>query len=167
MQRARDQLLPGAGFAGDEHGAHVRREAPDEREQLLHRRPAADHAAELCVLRDLLLCVEQPPAPRGVVAHACEETRQPGEVERLGQVVDGAELDRLDGTVDRGVAAHQHDLAVRIGFAYRAAARRCHRRRAGADRRPPRRRDDRRDRSSASVPVAQRRPRIPLAPRSA
>ena len=38
VQRARHQLLAGAGLAGDQHGAHVRRQPPDAVEQLLHRR---------------------------------------------------------------------------------------------------------------------------------
>ena len=63
----------------------------------------------------------QQPAPAcAVVAHRREQVREPLEIERLGQVVDGAELDRFDRAVDRGVATHQNDLAVGIGLAYRA-----------------------------------------------
>ena len=53
VQRLGDQLLAGAGLAGDQHGAHVRRQAADRIEQLLHRRAPADHALELALLGDL------------------------------------------------------------------------------------------------------------------
>ena len=52
-----------------------------------------------------------------VVAHDREQMVEPREIERLGQVVDGAQLDGFDGAVDRRVAAHQNDLAVGIGLA--------------------------------------------------
>ena len=88
MQRARDELLAGAGLAGDR--ARCARAAPagGSAEQLLHQRPAADHAAEL-----------QPPArgrarstarcagARSRRARSSSSCSQPREVERLAQVV--------------------------------------------------------------------------------
>ena len=55
MQRAGDQLLAGAGLAGDQRRPHVRRQAADQREQVLHQRAAADHAAELQPLGEVAL----------------------------------------------------------------------------------------------------------------
>ena len=59
IERAGHELLAAAGLAGDERGADVRRQAPDEIEELLRRRPAADHAAELRALCRAALGLEQ------------------------------------------------------------------------------------------------------------
>ena len=40
--------------------------------------------------------------------HVGEDALQPPDVERLGQIVAGAEAQRLDGALDVGVAGHQH-----------------------------------------------------------
>ena len=40
--------------------------------------------------------------------HVGQDALQPADVERLGQVVAGAEAQRLDGALDVGVAGHQH-----------------------------------------------------------
>ena len=161
MQRARDELLAGPGLAGDERGAHVRRQPPDHPEQLLHHRAAADHPAELEAAGDVALDGEQVAAPLEVVAHAGEQLLEPREVERLAQVIRRAELDRLDRGVDRRVAGHQHGLAARIDLANRARARRARRRPASADR-PSR---GRRAASAAARPRRARSsrssPRIP------
>ena len=117
VQRARDQLLAGAGLAGDERGAHVRRQPADHAEQLLHHRAAADHAAELEAPRDVALHGEQAAPALEVLAHASEQLLEPGEVERLAQIVHRPELDRFDRGVDRGEAGHQHRLAVGIDVA--------------------------------------------------
>ena len=117
VQRARDQLLAGAGLAGDERGADVRREPPDHPEQLLHRRAAADHPAELQPPRDVALDRQQVAAALEIVAHAGQQLLEPREVERLAQVVGRAQLDRLDRGLDRRVAGHQHRLAARIDVA--------------------------------------------------
>ncbi len=51
VQRTRDELLAGAGLAGDEHAEPARGDAPDRAEQLAHRRAAAD---ELCLADGVL-----------------------------------------------------------------------------------------------------------------
>ena len=67
---AGDELLAGAGLAGDERRARVRRQPPDQAEDLLHGRTAADHAAELEPLRELALERQHRAACRRLVAHA-------------------------------------------------------------------------------------------------
>ena len=79
--------------------------------------PAADHPAELEPPRHVALDRQQAAAPLDVVAHAGEQLLEAREVERLAQIVDRAELDRLDRRIDGGVAGHQHRLAVRIDVA--------------------------------------------------
>jgi hypothetical protein len=117
MQRARHQLLAGPGLPRDERRADVRREPPDHAEQILHERTAADHPAELQPLGDIPFDRQQAAPPLDLVAHGGEQQLQPAEVERLAQVVHRAQLDRLHRGVDRGVAGHQHRLAVRIDLA--------------------------------------------------
>ena len=68
MQRARDELLAGAGLAGDERGAHVRRQPANHAEQLLHHRAAADHAAELEPLGDVALDRQHAAPPLDLLA---------------------------------------------------------------------------------------------------
>jgi hypothetical protein len=46
VQRARDQLLAGAGLAGDQHRQRRLRQAADGAEQLAHRRRLADQSGE-------------------------------------------------------------------------------------------------------------------------
>ena len=47
MKRARSELLPRPRLAADEDDLRVRREPPDQAEDLLHGRTAAQHAAVL------------------------------------------------------------------------------------------------------------------------
>ena len=98
----------------------MRREAPDEPEQLAHDRAASDHAAELGVPRDLLFGFQQAPAAFRIFPHLRQEMCQASKVERLCEVVDGSKLDGLDGAVDRRIAAHENHLTIRIRFPNRA-----------------------------------------------
>ena len=47
VERARHELLAGPGLAGHERQTHVRGQAPDHPEEILHARAAADHPVEL------------------------------------------------------------------------------------------------------------------------
>ncbi len=117
VQRARHQLLAGAGLAGDERQPHVRRQAPDHAEEILHARPAADHPVELEPPRQVAFHRQDAAPPVDLLAHAGQQLIEPAEVERLAQVVHRPELDRLDGGVDRRVAGHEHGLAMRVDVA--------------------------------------------------
>ena len=113
VQRARHQLLAGAGLAGDERGARVRRQPPHEIEQLLHHRAAAHHPVELETVGDVGVGRQQALPAGDAVAHAAEQLAQPVEVERLAQVVERAELHRFDRRFHRGLGRHQDHLAIR------------------------------------------------------
>src|SRR6185436_18986181 len=52
VQRARDELLPGAALAADEHGRVRDRDAREEVVHLAHRRARADEVAEAAGLLD-------------------------------------------------------------------------------------------------------------------
>jgi hypothetical protein len=85
----------------------VRREPADDAEHLLHHRSPAHHAAEFRVLCDLLLRLQKTLTSLRFFSHHRQKVPEPAEIERLRQVVDRPELDRLDGAIDRGVATHQ------------------------------------------------------------
>ena len=102
VQRVRDQLLAGPRFTRDQQRAHVRREAPDRVEQLLHGRAASDHAAEGERLGDLGVDLQQPLPALDALADARQQPAETCEIERLADVVERAQLHRLDGGVDAG-----------------------------------------------------------------
>ena len=86
VQRARDQLLAGAGLAGDQHRHARARQAADGAEHLLHRRRLAEQLRDLRRLRRRVVA-----APRGL-AGAPHELDRLVDVERLRQVFEGAAL---------------------------------------------------------------------------
>ena len=91
VQRARHQLLAGAGLAGDHHREVGRHQAGERAVDLLHRRRAADQRQALALLRRM--------RARGTEAAGADSARfddrdQLVEVERLGQVFERAALGR-------------------------------------------------------------------------
>ena len=84
MDRAGDELLPGAGLAGDEHRGVGRRHLPDLPEQLLQRRAPAHDLLEALVLLHLLAEVHVlglEPIPE-----LCHLREQPGVLDGDGRV---------------------------------------------------------------------------------
>ena len=109
VQRAGDQLLPGARLAGD-HDRQVRcGEAGDRPVDLLHRDRTADQR-QLLVLLDRFAGGRQRWGRRERAADHGEQFLQ---VERLGQVFERAPLRRLHGRHQRGLRAHHHHPQVR------------------------------------------------------
>ena len=117
MKRARRELLAGAGLAAQQHDLRMGRQALNQAEDFLHRRAAAEHPAELQLPRDLALEGHHLGAPLELEADVDEHLAQAIEIKRLGQVLAGAELDRFDGAVDRGVGGHEDHFAARVGGA--------------------------------------------------
>ena len=134
VERARGELLAGAGLAADQHDLGVRRQPLDQAEDLLHHRAAPEHAAELELPRHLALERDDLRAPLELRADVVEHLLQPVEVERLGQVLARAELDRLDRAVDRGVRRSSGSPRSRAPWCGSAAADRGRSRRACAGR---------------------------------
>ncbi len=101
VQRVGDQLLAGAALADDEDGRLGRRDQAHLLEEDFHLRRAADDALEAETLVELLvelddLLLELP------LLQLCEDAlAQLIEIDRLGQVVVGADPHRLDGGLDR------------------------------------------------------------------
>ena len=119
----RDQLLAGARLAGDEHRRRGRRRLLDHLIDLAHLGAVADERAERAVLAQLA-------AQRLHLAHRLEplddlveQDLQPLNVDRLGQVVVGAFLHRLDRGVDGALRGQQQRRHVGADLRQRAQQR--------------------------------------------
>src|SRR5258706_607148 len=85
----RDELLPGAALAGDEDRGGRRAHLPQDLEQPLHLRRAAEDALEAEALVDLALELDVVPAqPARLDGHGDARTHL-GDVDGLRQVVGG------------------------------------------------------------------------------
>ena len=114
VNRARDQLLAGPGFTGDQHGTATPCHELDAGDHILHRTASPDDA----VLSELVLLLRQqvPQAVAGLLlldgpTHAHEQLV---DVERFLQVVAHAEFHRLDRVADGAMRGH-HQHAGRSG----------------------------------------------------
>ncbi|GAC1633527.1 MAG: hypothetical protein NVS9B10_28900 [Nevskia sp.] len=106
MERARDQLLAGAGFAGDQHRDLRLRQPADRAEHVLHRRRLADdRGARLGRLR-----LRHGHALLRGTAH---ERGDAVDVERLRQVFEGAAAERGDGGIEIGMRGDDDDRQLR------------------------------------------------------
>jgi len=122
VDRARHQLLAGAGFAGDEHGALRLGDALGPVDHLFHRPAAADDA----VVVELLVALAQKVPILGaqplMVQRAPGDDEELVDLERLLQVVERAQLHRLDRALDGGVRGHHDNLRTVIAQAGGASA---------------------------------------------
>ena len=116
MNRAGDQLLAGAAFAGDEHGGVGCRALRDQPVHLLHPRARPDHVVQAVPgihgeLEIQVLLPQRPALERP--GHGELELLR---VEGLRQVVEGAELHALHRGLDLGQAGeHDHlDVGMRL-----------------------------------------------------
>ena len=108
VDRPRHQLLAGAGLAGQQHRAARLGHALGAREQLADGAAVADDpvVAEL----DVALVEQVAQAESGplILDGAPRDDQQFVHLERLLQVVAGAELHGLDGALDAAVRGHHH-----------------------------------------------------------
>jgi hypothetical protein len=98
----------------------VRREPVDHAEHFAHRRRSADHPAHLEPLGQVGVAGHHRVANEVLLPHRSHQRADAREIERLGEVFRGAELDRLHRVFDAGVAAHQGNLRARPRRAHRA-----------------------------------------------
>ena len=112
MQRACDELLAGAGFAGDQHRHARARQAADGAKHFLHRRRLAEHfrnaarfARRLSSTRTRLL------------SGAAHQIDRLIDVERLRQIFERAALIRGDGAVEIGMRGHDDDRQLGLAVA--------------------------------------------------
>ena len=104
VERPRRQLFASAGLARDQHHLRVGREPLNQAEHLLHRRAAAQHAAEFELSRHLALERDDARAALQLVADIDQYLLQAIEVERLRQYSRAPSLMRFDGAVDGGAS---------------------------------------------------------------
>ena len=105
VQRLGDQLLAGAGLAGDQDGQVGIHQPRDDAVDLLHRRGATDDRQLFLRQVGLAWGRNSPlPADQG----ALHRRHQIADVERLGQIFESAALGRPDSGEQRVLCAH-HD----------------------------------------------------------
>ena len=108
VNRASHQLLSGPALPEDEHGGVGRRDLLDLAGHLPHHGGAGDEPPEGAALAQLAPQPVDLARRLGPVQRSLEENLEARGVERLGQVVVGALLHRLDRALD-GALAGEHD----------------------------------------------------------
>ena len=83
-------------------------------EYLEHRRALADNSVKLQVLKQFFFETANLAALREEFGELVEGALEPGEIDRLADVVVGAALDGVDRGIDRVVAGHQNHVHSRI-----------------------------------------------------
>ena len=120
MDIARGQLLAAARLAGDGHRRHAAREARDLRAQILHRGRLAEQART-----GLPPWRTAAPLAAAFLQTQCRLHHQAQLVQahRLGEIVEGAGLERSDGVVGAAESGDDGNRGVRIAAAPRAPVR--------------------------------------------
>ena len=137
MDGARDQLLAGARLAGDEHRRHAARDLLDQRANLLHRHRLAGHAAErgahrrrrrrrrrarrarrrrAAVLGRQRRRIDRRRADAAAAERRGDDAAELLQVDRLGEVVVGARLERLDRVLGRAVGGDDDRLLAPVAL---------------------------------------------------
>ena len=148
--RPGDQLLAGAGLAGEQHRRARRRDAARELDRGAQRRALADDRLRPRAARRAPRAARSPrrssrrcSTARATRSSSCSSSNG------FCDEVEGAGAHRLDGGLDAAVRGHQQHAGARVALARGARAPRGRRRPAGADRSPPRRRARDRGRRAA------------------
>ena len=116
VQRARHQLLAGAGFAGHQHAQRRLRQAADGAEQRLHRRRVADQRiADGRIDRGRLFDRQRIRAARAAGRQRLRGERDRSiEIEGFRQEFMRAAAERTGGAGDVGVGAHHDHRQLRV-----------------------------------------------------
>ena len=109
VQQVGDQLLAGAALAGDQHGAARRRDLAHDLEDPRERRAAADDLGRLAQRLEAVLEGQVLEPQRLDLERARDELDDLLHAHGLGEVVDGALLERLDGGLHRALAGDDDD----------------------------------------------------------
>ncbi len=114
VDRARHQLLARSALTEHEDRRVGRCDLLDLAGDLLHRRRACDQAPEGAAVAELAPEPVDLAGALGPVERPLQENLEAGGVERLGEVVEGAFLHRLDGALDRALAREHDDGDVGV-----------------------------------------------------
>ena len=112
MQGLGDEFLARAALAQDEHRSAARRDLAHLLEQVLHRRRLAHDRVEPETLVEHLAQVRHLVAQLPVLDQLEHPAPEFVEVDRLGQIVVGADAHRLDRRLDRAEAGDQDHREV-------------------------------------------------------
>ena len=120
VDRARDQLLARPGLTPEQHRDVGHGHLFDGARRLLHGGAAAHDAPERVVavaapeaVVQLAVLAHEPDAVEGAV----DDEADVGEVDRLGDEIEGPLLHRLDGGVDAAVRGEDDDVRFRVPLA--------------------------------------------------
>ena len=117
VQIAGEQLLAGAGFAGNQHVAVGRRHLPRHFQQALHGRVLGDDLDLALVAFDLFAQIAVLALQADLLQRLGHHLAHLVEAERLGDVIEGAVLHGIHRRLQRGVAGDHDHFGVRPGFA--------------------------------------------------
>ena len=115
VDRLGDELLAGAALAADQDRGARRPDLRDQREHLLHLRVVGDDVTERVALAQAIAQLPRFLDQARLVHRAVDHGRQGREVERLGEVILGPLLHRLDGAADGAEGGHHHEDRSRRG----------------------------------------------------
>ncbi len=107
VQKLRHAFLAGAGLARDQHGVGL---LGDARQHLFHPADDRRYAQRRLTAGLVRRCAPRPDQAAGLVDELLN-------VKGLGDVVDRAELERLDGTIDRSVGGDEEERRQRCAVA--------------------------------------------------
>ncbi len=110
VDRARDDLLAGAALAQEQHGRFRRGDARDLVVYVLHRGRAPDEAAEAPEAAQLVAQRADLRAQLAAARHARQHRLQALQVDRLGEVIGGAQAQRLDRALDARMPGDEDGL---------------------------------------------------------
>ena len=116
MNRARDQFLAGARFAGDQHAGVGARDFFHDAEDLLDRVAFADDVLEAIFVAQLAAQETVFPEQRLALERVAHHRLQMIVGERLGDVVVGALVQRVHRRFDAGVGGHDdaHHFGIEL-----------------------------------------------------
>jgi hypothetical protein len=112
MDRLRDELLARTRFAPNQHRRRGRRRLLDDLIHLAHLRAAANHAPEAAMFAQLFAQGFDFAERILPLDDLVEQNLEPLRLDRLGQVVVGAFLDRLDRGFDAALRCEDDDRVV-------------------------------------------------------
>ena len=114
VDRPRDELLPRPALPRDQHGERVPRDRADQLVELLHQRVLADQLVEVALPRQLRPEVDHLAVEGAPLERAADQGQDLVLVERLGHVVERAELHGGHRGADGLDGGHQDHLDVLV-----------------------------------------------------
>ena len=113
MQGTRHQLLAGAALAGDEDRRVARTDRVDAIEHAQRRGRRANDGGAIVTLGEARACFTELPVDSALIGDPLDAHRQLIEIERLGEVIVGALLERGDRVSYRAESGHEDDIGLR------------------------------------------------------